>query len=113
MEELLKIVTFRDENVSIQNPGISPEGERLFTTMAGEFALSEIRLDKDKKWSSAAGRSVEILLCLKGSPVIGFHGSSSHPLRKGESALIPSGAPAFFISGESRIFRASVPPHFR
>jgi mannose-6-phosphate isomerase len=107
--ELLKIVAFRSETISIQNPATAPEGERLFSTRAGEFTLSEIRLERDKKWSSATGRSAEILLCLEGSSAIGFHSGASHPLRRGESVLIPSGAPAYVISGQSRIFRASVP----
>jgi mannose-6-phosphate isomerase len=108
--ELLRTVVFNSESSSIQNPATAPQGERIFSTMAAEFSLSEIRLEGDRRWSSADRRSAEILLCLEGSSLIGFNGAGSHPFRRGDCALIPSAAPAYIISGESRIFRASVPP---
>jgi len=108
--ELLKAVSFETANSFQKSFETNTGVERIYETTAREFILSEISLRTGLDWKSGKDRSAEILLCIAGSSVINFNNAEkTFRIKKGNSVLIPSGAPVYSISGECRLFRATVP----
>jgi mannose-6-phosphate isomerase len=108
--ELLNIIKFMPVDVNVLRPLMNKNHEKIYRTPAEEFLLSSITLDGDALYTSAKKRSVEILLCIDGEPVItGFPAGEKTGIKKGTSVLIPADLAYYTIKGPAYIFKAGVP----
>lgn len=111
MVELLNILTFKTGPARIMRPVKNNASEKIYPAYAKEFLLSVISVDKTVSFTSPTNRSVEILICMEGEADIENLGSGDIlPLTKGRSIIIPAAVSQYRIDGESRFYKASVPP---
>jgi len=107
--EMLAALTFDAGRAAVLAPRERSPTERVYTTPAEEFELSEIRVTADSAWSATGDRSVEILLCVEGEGrLTGGDPSETLPVTRGVSLLVPAAAGAYRIEGAARIFRTTV-----
>jgi mannose-6-phosphate isomerase len=109
--ELLHILRFEGETVSLISAEPLPSGEQRYPCPAREFSLSLIALQSDL-YLSPEQRSVEIAICTEGEHRISVDGGGegrSIPLDRGQSVLISASVPRYRITGRGRIYKASVP----
>lgn len=108
--ELLNVLDFSPADFNkIRPKGIS-EFEKIYESPAGEFALSVIALpDNRSEYKSLSGHNVEILLCTEGCADIRGKIPGTVKLKKGMSALVPSSAGPYKITGKTIIYKATVP----
>lgn len=107
-EELYKILRYRPTEIK-KIEGKKEKGETFFFTESEEFLLSEIVLDKDKKYNSAEDRNIDILICCEGSAEVLDSGGCRINVSKGESFLVPSSTGRYSIIGEGVFYKATVP----
>ena len=107
-EELYKILRYRPTEIK-KIEGKKEKGETFFFTESEEFLLSEIVLDKNKKYNSAEDRNIDILICCEGSAEVVDSGGSRINVSKGESFLVPSSTGRYSIIGEGVFYKATVP----
>lgn len=108
--ELLKIIEFKTSDVQKIRPVINKNHEKVYTTPAEEFLLISIALDPNTLYTSDKKRSVEILLCIDGEPIITeFPSGEKTTLKKGTSVLIPADLDYYTIEEPAYIFKATVP----
>jgi len=107
--ELLEVLHFRDDPISVLHPQSIGPGESAYDAPLDEFRLSVIDVTPAIPFSSGEQRSIEILLCLDGETSILAANAPPLPLRRGQSALVPAAAPPYRLVGRGRIYRASVP----
>ena len=108
--ELLRVLKFEDQNVTLLKPQTSIAAERVYPGPAKEFQLSVITLSKGTQYRSPIDRSVEILICTRGKATLTEHGSQTETqLPQGASALIPAAVERYTISGEGVCYKAAVP----
>lgn len=107
--ELLDVLHFRDDPISVLRPRSTAPGESIYETPPAEFRLSVIDVTPAVPFSAGERRSIEILLCLDGETSILAADGPPLPLRRGQSAVVPAAAPPYRIVGRGRLYRASVP----
>lgn len=109
LPELLKVLSFEETVPDILSPSPDSQGERTYPTPAEEFVLSEISTSKQVHYRSPEKRSVEIILCVKGSAkIFGDESGSPAHIKKGESILIPASLDGYSIEGDSLLYKATV-----
>jgi mannose-6-phosphate isomerase len=108
--ELLDILRFEPAPTGFQESRPGEPGEMVYVSPAREFRLSCLSVSGGAGYTSAASRSVEILLCTRGEAVIRESGSEQElPVRRGESLLVPASLPGYTIRGEATFYKAAVP----
>ncbi|EFK05684.1 mannose-6-phosphate isomerase, class I [delta proteobacterium NaphS2] len=107
--ELLEIVHFTVAAAKKQRPSPDPNFERIYETPVHEFRLSRIVLRNQETFMSEMKRSVEILLCMKGTGVIkDLKSGRTLPLGKGVSLIVPSAVPRYAVSGSVTLYKGTV-----
>ena len=108
--ELLKILNFSSNGVSILTPERHASGEHVYPTLAEEFMLSMISLHGGTSYESPLERGVEILICTEGVARIMELGSGDVlDLPKGMVIIIPAAVKQYRIEGDATVYKASVP----
>ncbi len=108
--ELLRVLKFADQDVTVLKPGKSVTHEQVYSSPAAEFVLSAITLNNGDTYQSPETRSVEILICTRGTTTIfDRHDQSETQLRQGASAIIPAAVEGYSIKGEGTCYKAAVP----
>lgn len=106
--ELLKTLSFNHGDVEILTPYATDNtSERMYRTPVSEFDFSVIELDGSQEGDYPVS-SVEILFCAQGSGTIRF-ASGEQAIKVGESVVVPADVKAYQLSGELKVFKASVP----
>lgn len=109
LPELSKVLRFEETLPDILTPVQKTEGERVYHTSAEEFLLSEISVNEKREYRSPIKRSVEIMLCVRGEArVFSDTLKASATIEMGKSILIPASLPAYRISGDALIYKATV-----
>lgn len=108
--ELLNILTFQEQVLSVILPRKCSEVEWVYDTPADEFRLSVISVFPDIYWISPEKRSAEILLCTQGQVVLDS-GPDNDPIHlyKGRSVMVPASVASYRLSGSGLCYKASVP----
>jgi mannose-6-phosphate isomerase len=110
VEELVRILSFRDEDVRVLSAISSASGEFSFPLDVEEFSLSRISVTPGITYVSPASRSAEVLLCIQGSTSILFDGGNGRlAVEKGGSVLIPAAMESYQIIGDATIYKAGTP----
>jgi mannose-6-phosphate isomerase len=108
--ELLRVLKFEDQKVTLLKPQASIAAELVYPSPAKEFELSVITLSKGTQYRSPVDRSVEILICTHGKATLTDQDSQIETqLQQGASALIPAAVERYAIRGEGVCYKASVP----
>jgi len=108
--ELLRILNFKDQDITLLKPVKSAMHEQIYPSPAAEFVLSVITLNKSETYQSPEQRSVEILICTRGKATLfDRHDQSETQLRQGASAIIPAAVRGYSIKGEGVCYKAAVP----
>lgn len=110
VEELLKVLNFKEREVNILSMEDVDLCERRYESFAEEFALSVITVKTDMNYYSLDRRCVEILLCTDGDAVVTDHAENKNlNIKKGMSILIPAEVKKYIIEGNAVFYKASVP----
>jgi mannose-6-phosphate isomerase len=110
VEELLKILKFEEMIVTILTPRKIRTCEYQYRTVAREFELSVIRVEKGSTYQSPIQRNIEILLATQGGGAIIDLDTQRHVnFKKGCSFLVPSHVSKYRIEGEGVLYKAGVP----
>ena len=108
--ELLRVLKFENQDVTLLKPHTSSAAERVYPSPAKEFELSVITLGKETPYRSPVDRSVEILICTRGKAILMDENSQTETqLPQGASALIPAVAERYAIRGDGVCYKAAVP----
>jgi len=108
--ELLRVLNFKNQDITLLKPGKSMMHEQLYSSPAKEFVLSVISLNKSDTYQSPEFRSVEILICTRGAVTIfDPRDQSETQLPQGASAIIPAAVQGYSIKGEGTCYKAAVP----
>ena len=110
IQELLRVVTYRETEADILKPREAGPLEKVFHTPSDEFRLSVISLSAGDIYESATERSVEILLVTEGEAFIGGE-ESKHPflLERGRSVIVPAAVSSYRMEGTATLYKATVP----
>ncbi len=104
VDELLRIVDFRDDAPPRVQARALSDHEDVWDTPARAFRLSRIRPGlRARPWGP------EILLCTEGSANV-TDDEGTLVLRKGSSAFVPGSTARYSVDGSGMIFRAAIAP---
>jgi mannose-6-phosphate isomerase len=109
IEDFLGIATFSSGLPVILIAEKKGMGEFLYPPLCEEFQLSVITVQGGSKYTGQGNRSVEIIMCMEGEARIKDLESESLKLDKGDSVIIPAAVNGYTISGDSIVYKASVP----
>jgi len=110
VQELLHILKFEANDIKILEPQESIANEFVYPSPAREFVLSVIKLKPGAVYQSPTDRSVEILICTRGTVTIKDSGNRTEiQLSQGASAVIPAAVKRYAISGQGVCYKAAVP----
>jgi mannose-6-phosphate isomerase len=110
VEELLKVLNFKERNIEVLTPRLSKDGERIYPSAAEEFVLSVITVKKGTTFDSSINRSVELMICTQGEATIAdFTKNDAIRLKQGTSVIIPAATARYRIEGEAMLYKAAVP----
>jgi mannose-6-phosphate isomerase len=108
--ELLRVLKFEDRDVTLLKPQKGVPNELVFRSPVAEFQLSVINLNADAQYQSPTHRSVEILICTRGTAMLSDKGGQTEiRLQQGVSVLIPAAVERYAIRGEGTFYKAAVP----
>jgi mannose-6-phosphate isomerase len=108
--ELLRVLKFEDRDVTLLKPQKGVPNELVFRSPVAEFQLSVIDLNADAQYQSPTHRSVEILICTRGTAMLSDKGGQTEiRLQQGVSVLIPAAVERYAIRGEGTFYKAAVP----
>jgi mannose-6-phosphate isomerase len=110
VQQLLNIVQCKESSQQTIEPIQEEGGEWVYPACADEFVLSKIDIDEGISFNSLGKRNVEILIMVEGEAMITDLGSlDTLHLQQGASALVPAAVPKYLITGNGKIYKASVP----
>ena len=109
VEELLNILRFEPSRVQKLKPVSVGKMELIYPAPVEEFILHKIRLKEGEKFSSDEDRSIEIMIVIEGNAEISSATAKYMELKRGDSVLIPSVMPKYFLKGDATIYKATVP----
>jgi mannose-6-phosphate isomerase len=110
VSELLRILKFKDQDVTLLKPVKSIAYEQIYPSPATEFVLSAITLKRGETYLSPKNRSVEILLCTRGKVTVSdLSDQTETQLPQGASALVPASVERYSIKGQGTCYKAGVP----
>jgi len=107
--ELLKVLRFEPNPISIITPTNKSNGEYFFPPTADEFLLSCIKLNDDRIYKKEQIDSIEIIICVQGMATIFDEKENRINLKKGVSVIVPVGIRKYRIQGKARLYKATVP----
>ncbi len=107
--ELLKILAFEPNPVSLLKPVEGANNEYFFPHKADEFLLSYIQLMDKGIYKKDRLKSIEILICIEGRATIMDKEKRRLDLAKGSSVLIPAAASRYTLQGQATLYKATVP----
>ena len=108
--ELLKTLIFEGSEVEILYPESVRNGETTYITPAPEFVLSNISVKADRPYSSESNRSIEIIFCQDGAPVIkSSESGETLTLEPGTSVMVAAALEKYSLEGEGVLYKAGVP----
>ncbi len=108
LPELLNTLNFQERALDILEPVLRSNNESVYVSGAEEFVLSVITLKEGEKYRSAADRSVEIILCIKGEATLLEAGIEKELIfSQGDSVLIPASVEKYSISGDAVFYKAA------
>jgi mannose-6-phosphate isomerase len=109
--DLLQVLNFHEQHVDILKSVDTIDCEQAYPGMAKEFVLSVISVKDKQIYTSSEKRSMEILLCTKGSGEIFVPGRRQDKLyvSQGTSVIIPASVQRYAISGCIVMYKAAVP----
>lgn len=110
VQQLLKIVQFKENCQQPIKLVKREDGAGVYPTYADEFVLSKIEIEEGLSFHSLEKRNVEILIMVEGEATITDLGSlGTLRLPQGASVLVPAAVLKYLITGNGKIYRASVP----
>jgi len=110
VRELINVLNFNDDHISILEPGDHGICEKTYKSHAREFVLSVISLRKGVIHECFQRSSVEILLCVDGEAMVNdTEKSEKLDIKKGDSILVPAAAGPYIIDGNAILYKAAVP----
>jgi len=107
--ELLRVLNFESRQLDILEAEPVGPSERVFPSRAEEFLLSVIDVKDGDTHEGQKDRSAEILLCTAGLLNLHEEGGHQSMVTRGASFLVPAAAPAYRITGNGTLYKASVP----
>jgi mannose-6-phosphate isomerase len=110
ISELLKVLNFNARPVQILKAERKNKNEQVYASETDEFILSVVSTSTGNPYQSSETRNVEIMLCTKGMASLKDNGTQEIiNVKKGDSVIIPAAVLGYTISGETLIYKASVP----
>lgn len=110
VQELLKILKFKEKQLVILEPEEQANGEHVYASDAEEFQLSVITVGVGTFYASPEDRSVEIIICMSGRASIkNLENGKTLELKKGRSIIVSAAVRQYSIKGEAILYKASVP----
>ena len=108
--ELLRVLKFEGSDIKLSEPRESVENEFVYPSSAREFVLSVIKPKPGSPYQSPAHRSVEIIICTRGTVTLSDLGHQIETrLPQGASAVIPAAVKRYAIVGHGTCYKAAVP----
>lgn len=108
--ELVEVVEFKPQPVSILTPVKKSEYEVVYYTPAEEFVLSVICVPPGGIYHSKKNSCVEILLCTEGEGVLhDIVDDVRIRAKKGDSFFVPAAVSRYTIEGGTTFYKATVP----
>jgi mannose-6-phosphate isomerase len=108
--ELLRILKFREKDITVLIPEEQSGGELTYPSDADEFRLSAVPVDQGTSYTSPEDRSIEIMMCISGTASVkDLERDKGLELEKGMSILVPAAVRQYRIEGEAILYKASVP----
>jgi mannose-6-phosphate isomerase len=107
VDELLSILRFEGSELRLAESVETVPGQRVFSTPAREFRLSEINTTPKRPYRNPGSGSIELMIILEGEGRI--EASDSLSVGKGDSLLIPASTGPYTVHGTLHIYRADVP----
>ncbi|MDR3238383.1 MAG: mannose-6-phosphate isomerase, class I [Spirochaetia bacterium] len=104
--ELMNITVFEPSAMVPFRPETKQDGLAVYETSAEEFTLSEVKT-ADNIFNAKKEHGLEILFCTGGVSTIDFGGAKDE-IKQGDSLLIPASSAGYSLSGNGRIFIASL-----
>lgn len=108
--ELMQTLEFRSGEPEILLPKKISECELRYFAGSAEFELSRLVVKNGRVFTSAAERSVELLICVEGEAVAEI--SKDHQtiqITKGVSVIVPASIGAYSMKGNAQLYKAGVP----
>jgi mannose-6-phosphate isomerase len=111
LTELFKVVRFDRQDVQKVRTETRGPTETVYPTPAAEFALSRIQLQAGGSFCSRAERNVEIMLCVDGKAVAHEVAPAGRAvdIARGACVLVPAASPAYRLTGQATLYKATVP----
>lgn len=110
VQELIKTLDFEPKEFEKAQIKDLPNGEKTYISPAEEFRLSMIVISSGNDYMSAKDRSVEMMICVKGSAAVKEIGrDETLSINRGDSILVPASVEQYSIGGEATLYKASVP----
>lgn len=108
--ELLRVLKFESSDIKLLEPRESIANEFVYPTPTSEFVLSVIKLKPGAVYVNSMQRSVEIVICTRGTVAVTDTGNQIEtPLAQGASAVIPATVKGYAIKGQGICYKAAVP----
>jgi mannose-6-phosphate isomerase len=104
--ELLRVLTFADEPVSIL-VARGPSVEKRYETPAAEFRLSRVQIRDGAIFRADVRLGPEILLCVSGK-IVALAEGQSRELAKGAAMFVSGTDGPYELSGDGTVYRATV-----
>ncbi len=110
VKELVNILDFQPKCVQLIRSEMKDEGVSLYPNAVDEFMLSVLSPKEDLVINSTDRAGVEIMICVEGNAEISDSPTGDTLLiHKGASVIIPACVEQYQITGNAKIYRASVP----
>jgi len=108
-EELKKIVNFTGGDPQILRAENISDNLSAYATPSDEFELSRIELSTNNNFEISKNNPVQILFISEGTVDFTNENGDLLTALKGESVFIPYSAGKWVLSGDSILYRASIP----
>lgn len=110
--ELLGVLRFDASRVGPTATRTLRSGEVVYETPAPEFQLSRLELSLERRLPLDV-QGPELLLCVEGQAAIevGARAAAPRALRRGQACFLSASVEGYVISGNARVFRATVGAH--
>ena len=109
INRLIEILDFNPLKVELLNTCDINKYQKDYVSYAEEFKLSVILPVNDKDGFNFKTKSVEIILCIKGSSkVVNIETGQITDIKKGDSIIIPAAVKQYSMYGDAVLYKASV-----
>jgi mannose-6-phosphate isomerase class I len=108
LEEFRKVLTFNSGKPRILKPRQVSSSEAVYDTPAKEFVVSVINVLDDTSYTSPVIHSADALIVIEGEVEIKTK-DQAIKLKKGDTVIIPAILGEYEITGQGKLYKASVP----